>query len=218
MNFKSLYSDVINNLPLQKQQWLKEKMQEISLSKDIAETLFTANAMARRKVGISILNSTKFQMDQAVRIVLLLQALKYFGDNSSRLITQAYSIGDTNEKVAIVKGLSILQYEGFGNNNTLKDIALLARQASNEELFCALALDNAYPAARFDQSEFNNMMLKALHLELDLKYVIALEDRNNSALQSLALDLCKERKNAQRSFPTSIEMVVKIKSIKGGWP
>ncbi|WP_049721123.1 EboA domain-containing protein [Gilvimarinus polysaccharolyticus] len=65
-------------------------------------------------------------------------------------------------------------------------------------VFSAMALDNPYPVKHFDATGWNQLVIKALFLELPLHRVIGLDERRSAELTRIALDLADERASAGR--------------------
>lgn len=67
-------------------------------------------------------------------------------------------------------------------------------------VFSAIALDNPYPVKHFDDTGWNQLVIKALFLELPLHRIIGLDERRSAELTRIALDLADERRSAGRAI------------------
>ncbi|BFM21726.1 EboA domain-containing protein [Gilvimarinus japonicus] len=67
-------------------------------------------------------------------------------------------------------------------------------------VFSAIALDNPYPVKHFDDTGWNQLVIKTLFLELPLHRIIGLDERRSAELTRIALDLADERESAGRTI------------------
>jgi|SRR5690554_642150 len=67
-------------------------------------------------------------------------------------------------------------------------------------VFGAIALDNPFPVKHFDDTAWNQLVVKALFLEQPLHRVVGLDQRRNPELTRIALDLADERASAGRAI------------------
>ncbi|MDO3383493.1 EboA domain-containing protein [Gilvimarinus algae] len=65
-------------------------------------------------------------------------------------------------------------------------------------VFSAIALDSPYPAAHFGDTAWNQLVMKALFLELPLWRIAELDSRLSAELTRMALDFAEERESAGR--------------------
>jgi hypothetical protein len=123
--------------------------------------------------------------------------------SGNRRLLEAYKVGDEKERCAILKGLLLLDPEA-----KLQATAVDAGRTNSLEVFSALAVGNPYPYLYYSEAEFNQLVLKALFLELDLKHVFGLSKRLNQPLVQMCTDFAEERRAAGRSVPESIKLVL----------
>ncbi len=204
------------SLPDEVANWLKSALDEISESAhDInksSELQLRYSAMVRRKSGTSILVgyqdtgscSCHWQLDEAARVILLEKLLDVsLRNNITEQINTAYKMGDEYEKIAIIKGLGLLDSQG-----NLVNLMLLTGRTNNINLFAACALNNPYPAAHYNDRAYHQLVLKALFMGLDITGMSGLQQRLNPELSLLCIDLVKERLLADRVPPYSISSAI----------
>jgi hypothetical protein len=138
-------------------------------------------------------NPKDWSLDEAARTCLLL-ALPA-GANTARLLDQMYETADVGEAVTLQKALAVLPGpEGHlarGREAIRSNIKLV---------FEAVALRNPYPARNFDDTGWNQMVVKTFFIDSPLSEVWGLDKRNNATLRQMLFDLALERWAAGRSF------------------
>lgn len=71
-------------------------------------------------------------------------------------------------------------------------------------VFEAVALDSPYPAQHFDNTAWQQLVIKALFLDLSVYRITGLDGRLTAELTRMALDWADERVSAGRSFHTGL--------------
>jgi len=197
------------------ERWLSEAIDRVDTCADPAAELPILSARARRAVGHGTLGALGpvlrtsdgpirtegWDAGGAARVVLALRAAARAADVRQGVgaIQALYRSGDESEKVAVVRALS-----AFGPGDALKLIALDAGRTNSVVLFAALAFDNPFPAAHYSEHEFNQLVLKAVFVEVRVQHVFALHDRANPALSRMCEDYVDERTAAGREFPAGL--------------
>lgn len=196
--------------------WFQEQCEKIKASPNELMPLQVCLAMARRKVGESVLvglelresDASEFPVPSIVgrwnsaelaRVIFLLVAISGQKDSAKELLESVYASGDEYEKEAILKGLSLLDLKG-----ALVPMAADACRTNIETLFSSIALYNPYPASHFSEHQFNQLVLKALFLGISIENIEGLEDNANKDLSRMCFDFMRERVAAKRDFPPSI--------------
>src|SRR5262249_10116714 len=121
--------------------------------------------------------------------------------DGERVVTDAYRGGDSDERCAVLRALPLLPApERF--------IALAADacRSSVRPIFEALACENPFPARHLSALHFNQMILKALFLDVPLARVLGLDARRSDELVRMARDYAAERRAAGR--PVSADLAV----------
>ncbi|WP_260963047.1 EboA domain-containing protein [Pseudomonas citri] len=141
---------------------------------------------------------------QLARALLLAGVLEPHAlDAQLPLLRQLFLWGDDQEKIALLKAL-----DWFDSQGLCVDLALQAGRTSNSQVFAALALDTPYPSRHYDERAFNQLVLKALGMGLDVRRLIGLEQRQGVSLNQLALDLLDEQLAAERTVSAGLPVVI----------
>ncbi len=192
--------------------WLQDAVNRLQASDDPENDLGFLSGMARRKVGsassswntLTIQYETEefslahWDLPEVARVFLLGTALARVSDRVTFLQT-AYRMGDELERVAFMKGLLLLDPQG-----QCLELAIENGRTNSIPLFSALALYNPYPAQFYTEAQFNQLILKALFLDISIETTLGLETRANPELSRMCLDFIHERQAAKRNLPLSI--------------
>ena len=103
--------------------------------------------------------------------------------------------GSTAEQIATFRGLSL-----YPDPGSLLAIVGQAVRSAPRAVFEALAHDNPYPAAHFDDALWNEMIVRALRLGCRLSPIEGLDDRRNADLADRLVTFVHERRSAHRSI------------------
>lgn len=198
-------------LPDKELDWLNTAQSNIlsaSIKDDKTIELYLQySAMARRKLcnaAVITLCDSDWYIHEIGRILLLMQLLNcYTSENHVTLLKSIYNLVDENEKQVIAKGMVLLDREGVAVN-----LAISIGRTNNINLFSSMALNNKYPAINYDSRAFNQLVLKALFMDLDIAQLTGLQKRLSPELTRLCIDLVKERLVADRSPPDSVWLAI----------
>jgi hypothetical protein len=136
-------------------------------------------------------------VDDLARIAMLLGAA---GDPEfTELVQQCYRHGDTAERIAVLRTLPLLPHA-----ERHRPLALDACRTHVRPIFEAVACENPYPACHFPDGSFNQMVLKAVFLEVPLERVVGLAARRTDELARMAGDYARERRAAGRSVSADV--------------
>lgn len=201
-------------LPAEGTAWLAggiERMRASGAERD----LYLLFSLASRKVGTRPLAPTAAELaaatasrpgwdpgdwtvDQATRVHLLL-ASTTDGAETSRRLDRLCSAADIWELVALYRGLPL--YPG-APLHVLR--AAEGVRSNMRVVFEAVAHRNPYPAERFGEPAWNQMVLKALFVGSRLHPIVGLDARRNPLLARMLCDYAHERWAASR--PVSPEL------------
>lgn len=138
-----------------------------------------------------------------VRAALLLSAcISLEPREHPSLIKDAYAKGDNEERIAVLRTLALLP-----EPRRFLDIATEACRTHVLDVFQAIACDNPYPSQYFPDASFNQLVIKALFVELPLSRVQGIGLRKNSELYRMARDYEAERVAAGRSVSDDLAFV-----------
>jgi hypothetical protein len=143
-------------------------------------------------------------LDECGRGALLLKALEPMPATDRRgLAAELYHRGEVRERQALLRVLFYLP-----DPEAFRELAVEACRTSVESVFRAIACDNPYPAAHFEERSFNQMVLKAVFVGAPLDRVYALARRLNSDLARMAEDYAAERRAAGRAVPDDLDLIL----------
>lgn len=142
-------------------------------------------------------------LDECGRGALLLKVLEPMqGTDRRGLAAEVYHRGEVRERQALLRVLAYLpDPQGF------RELAVEACRTSVESVFRAMACDNPYPAAHFEEASFNQMVLKAVFVGAPLDRVHDLSRRMNPDLVRMAEDYAAERRAAGRAVPKDLDLI-----------
>jgi hypothetical protein len=143
---------------------------------------------------------TLWGLDGLTRAGLLLHAAAALqpGELES-LVEECFLGGDTRERQAVLRSLPLLPDPG-----RFVALAVDACRTSVQPVFEAIACENPYPARHFPESSFNQMVLKAVFIEVAVGRILGLETRITPELRRMAADYASERRAAGRSVPADV--------------
>ncbi len=120
-------------------------------------------------------------------------------DPIGTLLRPLFRDGDEGERVSLVRALCLIP-----DPCSALPLAREAGRITSLRLYSALALNNPFPAACYDERDFNGMVLKCLFNALPVGRILGLARRANPALARLCEDYRDERVLAGRSVPADI--------------
>jgi hypothetical protein len=193
--------------------WLEEGIAKLAAGTDRADELAARSAGALRRLGaeplgkapVSIatpcgtLEPAAWSRGDAGRACLLLAAAGDADPGWDDLVTGLFRHGDEAERAAIARALCLMP-----EPCALSDVAMEVGRANSLRLYAALALDNPYPAACYDEHAFNQVVLKCLFNGLPIGRVVGLARRANPELSLMCERYVGERVAAAREVPTDI--------------
>lgn len=187
-------------------------------SEDSLALLFASAAKRFGKAPVQLTNEERTQLvnagvdwelggwtlDELARGAILLRSLeKQPAAQHASTLDELFRQGDTRERTSLLKTLPFLPHP-----EACLSLAIESCRSSVQPIFEAIACENPYPAAYFPELNFNQLVLKALFVEVSLKRVTGLRARATPELFRMARDYANERKAAGRSIPTDIEWLI----------
>jgi hypothetical protein len=153
--------------------------------------------------AIGIARPEVWSLADLARGALLLSACAALpADDHVAIATEAFRRGDNGERVGLLRSLPLLPAP-----ERFVDLAAEACRTHVLDVFAAIACDNPFPSAHFPQLHFNQLVIKALFLELPLARVVGWRERNNPELIRIATDYEAERRAAGRAVPDDIALI-----------
>lgn len=192
-------------------QWLSSRLEpiivntsahDLFLTFSIASSLFDASnkiiypkVTECNKVLYYYLMQHNASLLDVVRIYVLIAALDKNTIFFSKKILQLLEISDRTELATILKYMIF-----FPHAATYKLKVVDAVRTNITDVFDAIALNNPYPAAFFDEQQWNQLYIKAAFLQRPLSQIMYVDERANSELARMINDLANERWSAGREI------------------
>jgi hypothetical protein len=192
----------------QAREWVDRTFARLEPPLDRA-TFQAAFAGATRRVGAEQVagEDEARPLDEVARTALLLRALDCLAPaEHAAFVDEVYRRGDSREQAAVLRTLALLP-----EPVRFLATAVEACRTNVRVVFEAIACGNPYPAAHFPDLAFNQMVLKALFVELPLASVIGLRARLTPELRRMADDYARERRAAGRSVPDDIAILTEAR-------
>ena len=143
-------------------------------------------------------------LDGLARTGLLLHAASGLSPGElEALVEECFLQGDTRERQAVLRTLALLPDPG-----RFVPLGVEACRTSVQPVFEAIACENPFPARHFPESSFNQMVLKAIFIEVAVGRILGLDDRITPELRRMAADYASERRAAGRSVPDDVAYVL----------
>jgi hypothetical protein len=141
--------------------------------------------------------------DEAARVALVLAT--YYDDDVAfaTRVDRLCAMGELTEQVAYLKGFAI-----FPAARALHDRAREAVRSSIAPVFEAIACGNPYPCDYFDESAWNQMVVKCVFSGLPIGSIVGLRERRNPELIAMLRDLVSERSAAGRPIPDEVHRCI----------
>ena len=141
--------------------------------------------------------------DEAARVALVLAT--YRGDDEvfAARVDRFCATGELTEQVAYLKGFAI-----FPAARALHNRAREAVRSSISPVFEAIACGNPYPRDHFDESAWNQMVVKCVFSGVPIQSVVGLHERRNPELITMLGDLVSERTAAGRPTPDAVHRYI----------
>jgi hypothetical protein len=193
--------------------WLREGVALLGSTRERENPLSVRFAAALRRVGaeplspsLGCLHTTcgdlmlgAWTRGDAARACLLMAAVGDAPPGWEGLVRNLFRHGDENERAAVTRALCLLP-----EPCSLHGLAAETGRANSLRLYAALALDNPYPAACYDDHAFNQVVLKCLFNGLPVGRIVGLPGRANPELSRMCEDYRDERVAAGRDVPQDL--------------
>ncbi len=210
--FDTLLGALTEHLAPEALAWLRQGLDEVTQAPEPLAALSRRFPAARRRLGREalggriVLTTGCGDLDAATwprgdlgRACLLLGALAKGPAMAQALATALFRQGDEGERAALVRALCLTP-----DPCALLPLAQEAGRINSLDLFAALALDNPYPAACYDDHSFNQLVLKSLFNGLPIARINGFGRRANPELSRMCEDYVGERVAAGRTVPVDI--------------
>jgi len=138
-----------------------------------------------------------------VRGALLAHALSFAPEaGQPQLVIALFDGGEIGEQESLLRTLSVLPAP-----QRLAAAGLNACRTNATRVFAALACENPFPARHLPDPGFNQMVLKAMFMELSTRRIEGLAERVTPELKRMVESYAAERRAAGRPVPEDVEYV-----------
>jgi hypothetical protein len=142
------------------------------------------------------------------RAALLLSALERLPtERGPALVLALFEGGEIGEQESLLRTLSLLSEPELH-----VETGVMACRTNAVRVFEAMACENPYPSAFFPVLAFNQMVLKAVFLDVSVQRIEALHRRVTAELGRMALAYASERRVAGRDVPADVDFIVRSAS------
>lgn len=140
------------------------------------------------------------------RALLLLHALSRLPeDRHAEVVATLIRRGEIGEQCTMLRILSSLP-----TPERFVEPAVDACRTNSVPVFEAIACDNTYPAAHFPDLAFDQMVMKAVFLEVSVGRIVGLRERITATTARMASDYAAERRAAGRPVPADVGHIIEI--------
>ena len=184
-------------------QWLDQTLD--SINPDTLSSVRVSLARSARKVGdagLGLENTPGWTARDAARAAIVLRAFLTQPEAAAATYGQWLRRGDQGEQESLLRLLMLLP----DPTAVLAD-AIDACRTNSEVVFRAIACGNPYPAAHFPDLNFNQLVLKAVFMNVPVAEIHGLAARITPELLRMADDFATERRAAGRPVPEDIALL-----------
>lgn len=183
--------------------WLDQVL--ASIGPDTLSSVRVSLARSTRKVGDAALESADvpaWTARDAARAAIVLRAFLSRPEDAAVAYGQWLRRGDQGEQESLLRMVSLLPEPA-----AVLSVAIDACRTNSEVVFRAIACGNPYPAAYFPDLNFNQLVLKAVFMNVPVAEIEGLAPRITSELLRMADDFAVERRAAGRPVPEDIALL-----------
>ena len=139
-----------------------------------------------------------------VRLALLANALERTAEDEQPAAVQAlFEGGEIGEQESLLRTLGALP-----GPERLLETGLLGCRTNAARVFEAIGCENAYPARYFPELGFNQMVLKAIFIEVPVRRIEGLFERRTGELLRMVQGYASERRAAGRPVPGDVDFIL----------
>lgn len=200
---------LVSRLEPEQHAWLDEQLQQIAGgAKRTTLTMAvgsTPRRLGRAQLALDATETTRAQelvpgldtsgwtIDEAARMLFVLASFDGDEPAFAERLAQLLRSGEIGEHIALLRGLPL-----YPAADRLVSIAGEGIRSAVQPVFEAVAHRSPYPAARFSEAMWNQMVVKALFVDSRLAPIQGLDERRNADLARMLVDYAHERWAARR--------------------
>jgi len=149
-------------------------------------------ALAEAAPGCDFADWDEFRL---ARVALLLVLADQEEDERLETVSALLNTADFREQAALYSALPF-----FPAHPSLVEAAIDGLRSNIVDVFDSIALGNPFPATRFPDEAWNQMVLKAIFIDRPLYRIVGLDSRRNDSLAEAVVELARERWAAGRQL------------------
>jgi hypothetical protein len=167
-----------------------------------------ATAPPRSAPDVSPATRPHWTLTDWIRAALVARAVESAPvENQPAVIQSLFEAGEIGEQESILRTLVLLP-----DPARFVETGFLGCRTNARRVFEAIACENAFPDLYFPELYFNQMILKAIFMEVPAARIEGLARRNGPELKRMARDYASERRAAGRPVPPDIDLVLEGKT------
>lgn len=155
----------------------------------------------------------RWSVDQVARTHLLLFVAQHKPDEFKQMLDKIFSAADLYELIALYQALPLFPHPEQFTLHATNGI-----RSNMLSVFDAIALSNPYPADFFNDTAWNQVVLKTLFVESEIERVIGIKRRVNATLAEALANTARERSSAHREIKLELWHILGIATGKDTWP
>lgn len=188
--------------------WLSQRLSAAARGeqRDLVE-LFSA---AGRRLGNELVRGgdpsefAHWRTQDLARVAGLLSHIPNLAiDDHAALLADLFFRGSSEEKRAVLFALPLLSQA-----ERHLELAVEACRTNTLTVFEAIGCENVYPAVYFSEPQFNQLVLKAIFIDVDITRIIGLASRMVPSLVEDLRNYCRERQAASRAIPLGLTLIL----------
>lgn len=162
-----------------------------------------ASELARADELLQGWSPSRWSMLDAMRVLLVLSRADLKEASGVAAIDEAFRYADEGEACALFRVIPLCP-----NPERFLWRVTDGCRTNMTSVFEAIAFDSAYPFTYFDDVAWQQLVIKAVFVGVNLSSVYGVDQRLNPELARIALDLVEERRSAGRDVQPDLWMVV----------
>jgi len=139
-----------------------------------------------------------------VRVVMTCRALSGMpAGERAPVVLRLFEGGEIGEQESLLRTLALLP-----NPGDFVDTGLLGCRTNARRVFEAIACENPFPASHFPDLGFNQMVMKAIFIEVPVARIEGIAERRGAELVRMLEDYASERRAAGRPVPGDVDTLL----------
>lgn len=158
--------------------------------------ILTASEFAKSKTIMAGWNIANWNLLEVARASFILSRTDLLDPAFANTYNQWFSYADEGELCAYYRAISLIP-----EPQRLVWRAAEGCRTNMKTVFMSIACDSPFAQAYFDNTAWNQLVVKALFIEVPLSRIYGIDRRLSNELTTMVLDYMDERRSAGRSIP-----------------